>query len=39
VVSRRRTSVNLSYILIADLPKRGLRHVPSMRVANRPPIS
>jgi hypothetical protein len=39
VVSRRRTSVNLPYILIADLPKRCLMQVPSMRVANRLPIS
>jgi len=39
VVSRRRTRANLSYILIADLPKRCLRQVPSMQVAKRLPTS
>jgi len=39
VVSRRRTRANLSYILIADLPKRCLMQVPSIRVAKRLPTS
>ncbi len=39
VVSRRSTCPNLSYILTPVLPKRCLMQVPSMRVANRLPIS
>src|SRR6202051_2109453 len=39
VVSMRSTMPHLSYILIDDLPKRCLMHVPSIRVENCEPIS